>query len=57
MEELGLQLNSEKFPRRSPTAISRESGLAGSGGLVGCLVGFSRKRERGREENFSGPGD
>lgn len=53
MEELGLQLNSEKFPRRSPTAISRESGLAGSGGLVG----FSRKRERGREENFSGPGD
>lgn len=50
MEELGLQLNGE-ISRRSPTAISRESGLAGSGGFVGCLVGFSR------EENFSGPGD
>lgn len=56
MEELGSQLNSEKFPdarqRRFPGKVAR---LA-QGGFVGCLVGFSRERERERRK-FPWPGD
>lgn len=50
MEELGSQLNSEKFPdarqRRFPGKVAR---LA-QGGFVGCLVGFSREREKERRK-------
>lgn len=50
MEELGSQLNSEKFPdarqRRFPGKVAQ---LA-QGGFVGCLVGFSRERERERRK-------
>lgn len=50
MEELGSQLNSEKFPdarqRRFPGKVAQ---LA-QGGFVGCLVGFSREREKERRK-------